>query len=85
MNLKVRLFRKRKRGLYRLIDAIRFFGHVLSRELVGPCATTSADLSKLTSSAFSLITIGIPEVLEDFGRFPDLPKMFFPDISTIQF
>jgi hypothetical protein len=70
--------------LKRFIDAIRFFPHVFPGEFIGPCPTTSADLSKLAPSTFSLIAVCISKVLEEIGFFPNLPEMFFPDISTIQ-
>ncbi len=85
MNLKVRLTRKRKKDLNRLIDAIGFLGHIFTGDLVSPCTTTSADLSEFTPSAFSPVAVGIPEIFEDFGIHPDVPKGFFPDISAVQF
>jgi hypothetical protein len=85
MNLKVRLTRKRKNDLKWFIDAIGFLRHVLPGDFVGPCATTSADLSEFTPSAFPLIAFGIAKILEDFRLGPDFLKRYFPDISTIQF
>jgi hypothetical protein len=85
INLKVRLIRKRKKDLKRLIDAIRLLRHILPGDFIGPCPTTPANLSEFTSPAFSLVAIGIPKILEDFGILPDLPERFFSDISTIQF
>ena len=85
MNLKVRLIRKRKKDLNRLIDAVRFLCHVVSGDFIGPGPTSSADLSEFTPSAFSLIAIGIPEILEDFGIRPDLLERFFSHISTVEF
>jgi hypothetical protein len=72
MNLKVKLTRKRKKDLNRFIDTIGFLGHVFTGEFIGPRPTTAADLSELTPLTFSLIPIGIPEILEDFGVRPDL-------------
>ena len=85
MNLKVRLIRKRKKDLNRLIDAVRFLCHVVSGDFVGPGPATSADLSELTSSAFSLIAIDIPKISEDLRVSPDLLKRLFSHISTVQF
>jgi hypothetical protein len=68
-----------------LIDAIGFLPHILPGDFVSPCPATSADFSEFTPSTFSLIAIGIPKVLENFGLFPNLPETFFHDISTIQF
>jgi len=72
MNLKVRLTRKRKKDLNRFIDTIGFLGHVFTGEFIGPRPTTAADLSELTPPTFSMITVGIPKILEDFGICPDL-------------
>jgi hypothetical protein len=85
MNLKVRLIRKRKKDLKWLIDTIGFLRHVLPGDFIGPRPTTPTNLSELTPPTFSLIAIGIPKILEDFGIRPDLPERFFSDISTIQF
>ena len=85
MNLKVRLIRKRKKDLKRLIDAIGFLGHVFTGEFIGPRSTTAADLSELTPPTFSMIIVGIPEILKDFGICPDLLERFFSYISTVQF
>ena len=77
MNLNVRLIRKRKKDLNRFIDAVRFLCHVVPGDLVGPCPTSSADLSEFTPSAFSLIAVRIPETLEDLGIHPDLLERMF--------
>jgi hypothetical protein len=85
MNLKVRLIRKREKGLKRLINAVGFFCHIISKAFIGPGTAASADLSEFTPSTFSLIAIGIPKVLEDRGCFPDLLKRFFSYVSAVQF
>jgi hypothetical protein len=66
MNLKVKLTRKLKKDLNRFIDAIGFLCHIFAGDFIGPRPTTSTDLSKLTSSTFSLIAIRIAKILEDF-------------------
>jgi hypothetical protein len=72
MNLKVRLIRKRKKDLKGFIDAIGFLCHVFTGEFISPRPTTSADFPELTPSTFSMVTVGIPEILEDFRIRPDL-------------
>jgi hypothetical protein len=85
MNLKVRLIRKREKGLNRLINAAGFFCHIFSKAFIGPGTAASADLSELTPSAFSLVAIGISKILKDLACFPDLLKRFFSHISAVQF
>jgi hypothetical protein len=89
INLTVRLARKRKKDfrkdLNRLIDAVGFLGHVVSQGFVSPGPAASTDFSKLTSTAFSLIAVGVPKVPEDFRAGPDLLERFLSHISTIQF
>ena len=85
MNLKVRLIRKRKKDLNRLIDTVRFLCHIISGDFIGPGPASPADLAEFTPSAFSLITVCVPETLEDLGIDPDLPKGGFLDVSAVEF
>src|SRR4030042_844456 len=84
MSLNVGRIRKRRRDLNRLIDTVRFLGHIISGGFVRPGSATSAELSKFTPSAFSLIAIRVSKMLKDFGLSPDFLKRFFSHISTVQ-
>jgi hypothetical protein len=85
MNLEVRLIRKWKKGLNRLINAVGFFCHIISKALIGPGTAASADFSELASSAFSLIAIHIAKILENLRGLPNLFKRFFSQISAVHF
>jgi len=84
-NFKVRLIRKRKKCLSRLINAIGLLCHIVSGDFIGPGPTASADLPVFAPATFSLIAIGVAEILKDPGGGPYLPEGFLPNIPTVEF
>jgi len=66
---------------YGHIVAERLFFHVISVDRIGPGPAAAADVDVLAGAALSLVRLEIPQILENFRIFPNLPEGGLLDIA----